>query len=497
MQMKKQMIALGILMAVLIGALIAYLSLDSSPASEAEEVDEQVYALGGIPRRFVKTVEVEGENGSFTLRNLSESLEQEEMAAEPDFAVDGMEKEYVNGPVTQSIAALCGSLPASRTVEVAEGGLADFGLDAPRATADITYEDGTARLLIGDEAPGGAETYVLSGETVYLVGSSRVSPLLGGPLELVKKSFTPSSMSLNTFTKAVVTGPKLPSPLTLEGDETGHRIASEDNQTADAGAVSLLRGAFGLSALQVLAEDPDGSEYGLAEPYATLEITGDDPEVGTVRLRISQPDENGNLCVAAGDSPYVYLLTADSFPWLEYGVFDYLEKWILMPELSTLSGVALRVDGRDHTFALTGEGEEMTVELDGKPLDVERFRAFYGTLVSARYESEGESEGSEAEESETEASETDESAPEEPAVEEPAAEEPASAAQPHLQMTYQYRDGSPSDEIAFYPGPARRYLASRNGGTAYLTTSLYVDQVEAELAELLGSADESGSQPTQ
>lgn len=471
--MRKKSIQLGVLLLLLVAAVAGYLALNTAePAAQESSAVEEVYALGGIPQPFVKEVSVRNGLGSFRILNgYANAVDQLNNATQRGYSMEGMDNGRVVMSMLQSVVNTAASLPARKVVDAAGADLSAYGLDAPVATVDIVYDTGDVQMKIGGNAPGNEGTYVLVADTVYLVGSTRLSNFLGSRLSFVDKAMTSGSLAGASFTRAELSGIKYPQPIVIEQDAgTGnYRIKSPIAAGTDynTGIIKLLS-VFGLSATQVVGVTADGLDvWGLAEPYAITDIHTDNEEVGSFTLSISSPDAEGNVFATVSGSGYIYQLPLSAMPWVDLDLFDYQSKMVLQPAIDNVATVEVRTSEAAHTFTLTGEKDGLAVSVDGKALDTENFREFYRTLISAAYDEAIP----EAESSEAGASAVD--------------TEVSRQTDIVLQYTYTYRDGRTPDVITFRPGAARRLAVSLNGGREYLCKSTYVDRVLQDLPQVL------------
>lgn len=539
--MKKNVIVLIVLVVVLAGAVGAFLLLRDDPAAaddagEVSAVDE-IYALGGIPQPFVKEVSIQNELDTYTVKNnFQNAIQQQNADADaPGYTIEGLPQEDINSTLLKSVMTACASLTAKQQVD-AGSDLSAYGLDSPRATVDVTYEDSSAKMLIGDDAPGGEGTYAKVGDNVYLIATSRLSNMLLSRYGFVGKTITGGTSEQATFQKITLTGGKFgETPVVIEqADEQseasammgmGSYLISAPIQAGldlDKG-ITPLSALFGVTATEVVGDATgDDSQnltpYGLFPPYMTAEVVSGDPEIGDFTLSVSQPDAEGNVFVRSSEKTFVYQLAADSLPWMELDLFTLREKMVILPHIDSVSEVEVVVDDQVYLFTLEGEGDELKATVNGNELDAANFRKFYQTLIAASYDSEVEAQASgtdaEAEaaaESETTAS-TDGGEDDSSAA---AAEEDADTASaqvpgegevvklpepggdyypiitntqpadpPMLTYTYRYRDGKTPDVVKFWSASARKYYVALNDGPIYYAKSVYVDRVLEDLPKV-------------
>lgn len=537
--MKKNVIVLIVLVVVLAGAVAAFLLLRDDPAdddeAEVSAVDE-IYALGGIPQPFVKEVSIQNELDTYTVKNnFQNAIQQQNADADaPGYAIEGLPQEDINSTLLKSVMTACANLTAKK--EVAAGSdLSAYGLTSPRATVDITYEDSAARMLIGDDAPGGEGTYVEVGDKVYLIATSRVSNMLLSRYGYVSKTITGGNTEQAAFQKITLAGGSFgETPVVIE------QAAEQSEASAMMGmgsyfisapiqagldldkGITPLNALFGLTAAEVVADATgDDSQnltpYGLFPPYMTAAVVSGDPEVGDFTLSVSQPDAEGNVYVTSSEKTFVYQLAAESLPWMALDLFTLREKMVILPHIDSVSEVEVVHDDQVYLFTLEGEGDELKATMNGNELDASNFRKFYQTLIAASYDSEVEapSSGTDVDvESEAEAGLADgESASSQPEDESsapdksklppdgigeiiegefaesnevvpPTRDNEQPAEPPMLTYTYRYRDGKTPDVVKFWAASARKYYLALNDGPIYYAKSVYVDRVLEDLPKI-------------
>lgn len=477
--MNKKIIQLLALVLVLAGMIVAVVLLrGGNEASTGEEssASDSIYITGSDPAPFVKQVQIKNETGAYTIVNGNLNAIQQANSPAPNYTLSGAE----SLPVSSALLAAPINSAAALTAKsiVTQGDFATYGLDKPRATVTVVYENATATILVGNDAPGGEGTYVANSgsDTVYLAQSTPVADFLKPRLDYMDKVVTGGTAQTTSFTKLTLSGTAYPEPIVVQATpettmEAGgisfgtHSIVSPVSAGMDMqdGLPSLLS-VFGLTADAVVADNTDPAtleKYGLAEPYATAIVVVDNkadaPVVDNFTLNVSQPDAQGVVYLTKDGTPLVYSLSAEAVPWLGKSLFDLMEKTAILPSIDAVASVVVDTQDKSYTFNLTGEGDTLAVTLDGKEVDIKNFKQLYQTLISARYE--------------------------EQATGEPTGE-------PVLRYTYRYRDsGKASDIVQFYPGPSRRAFIKLGTGTLFFTQSVYVDRVLEDIVKIAMGQD--------
>lgn len=481
--MKKKYIQLGAVAILLIAMIAVLVILRNAPAPSSDEPSssssaEAVFVIGGDEAAATLQIDIEGEEtGTFSI------ISDVRGDAAPGYTIKGWEELSLDSYALASAASNASAMTAK--IIVAENAdsekLKEYGLDKPRSTAQIKYADNTgATVLFGGIAPSGEGVYVCrdGDNTVYLLSPQVAEPFLMPDVAYINKTVTEADAESKSFDKLILTGTDYPEPIVIErSPETTqeisnmllgtHRISSPLNAGISSISLEPLATIYGLAATDVVVVDDSAAtleKYGLKEPAAVAAVTGPDPQL-TFTLKISKPDDDGNIYFSKNGSPVIYQAPASIMPWLGMTLFDFMEKMAILPPIDSISQVKVTIPGKTYLFKLDGEGDELVVMLNGKKLPnvikangdkatgASNFRQYYQSLISASYTEETQ-------------------------------EQPPEDAVPVLQFEYSYRDGKNPDVVNFYTGPTRRAFMSLNGGAAYFTHSVYVDRIIEDSAKI-------------
>ena len=469
---------IGIMFAALavMGLALFFLSrTPEAPPQGAEAGEEYVYIAnsGEAEGAAIASVTVRNGPGEFTLTGGDRT------------AIIGFEHIAMDTYSLNRILSLSARLISRGLVTNEAADLAVFGFEPPRAEITIRPAEGeAAALLIGSNAPDGSNVYVklAASPQIHLAASYDVDLFLKSPLDFIDTEITPRAEATQAgeppFEKivlggmvrreeiAIVDAASDPSASSIGGSGNVFfggrcRITGPVNAalSTDKGLPSL-EALFGLNAgraVAVISSDSgaDLARYGLAEPWSTAEVSIGGGKNETFSLRVSKPDAEGMVYIRREGSPLVYEAFASALPWLELSWFDLMEKLVILPFIDGVSSVEIKTPSRAVSFSLSGEGDELQVKAGTVDIDVRNFRAYYQTLVAARYdEYSGVS---------------------------------ASLPPPFLEIIYHYRDNSSSDTVSFHEASSRRVLTSLNRGSPHFTLSAYTDQVLADLDAVLAN----------
>lgn len=487
--MKKNIIWL-IVAAVLLAAMIAAMvALNNAPdgtvAESPSSAAETIYVTGGASAPLPASIEITNETGSYEVVNLAPSSEPGDKSGE--LTIKGFENLSLDSYGLSGIATNASALVAKRVVSEtpSQDELAAYGLDKPRATVKAYYKSGGIdTLLFGADAPGGEGVYVRQqghgAASVYLVTSTIADYFLKSRLDYVDTTVTAADPDYKGFDKAVISGSNYPEPIVIirtpETEITAagitlhsHTITSPINIGLHSSVgMEAIYSSYGLTASKVV-DVGSGTEtlakYGLDNPAAVIEITGVSEEL-TFTLRVSATGEDGNVFLVKDGSPVIYQLPASTLTWLPLGLFDLMDKMVIVPSINNVSRVTLTTPDKTYIFGLTGVDDDLAVTLNGEKFpdakdesgtavdSTRNFRQLYQTMISAKYTDE-----------------TDLA--------------PAAGENPIVEIEYVYKTeiGRSPDVLRFYSGPARKTIMVYNGGTPYLGSSVYLDALIADAAK--------------
>lgn len=291
--MKKKR-SLIVLLGILILLLAVYFGLqawNSSLEKKAEEEEEAatIYVTDLDPETITAM--------SFDVGNGEMIFEKEE-----DIWYYAPDKDF---PLAQSypedMAETLSAVTADRELTDRDE-LADYGLEDPSYTVEVTADDGTV-TEISFGSTTGDYYYVTVNDTgvVYTVSTTVIEDLNYSLDDMAQLDDYPSIGSGNLVKEVI----------TQNGETTTYDSENED-QTEDIAAVA---GGLGVVSLSEVAdysvEDEDLAGFGLDEDSRiTVEATyTQDDEENVLTLYIGNEDGDGNRYVMINDSRIVYLIT--------------------------------------------------------------------------------------------------------------------------------------------------------------------------------------------
>jgi hypothetical protein len=346
-------------------------------------------------------VAVEGEGGF--------ALKQEK-------AADGTSAWKLTAPLATdadptAAAGLTSQLATLQATEFISAGAnpAEFGLDKPKVTANLTFGNGrTYKLEVGAPRPGKPEVFArLFGGAVFGLPTATTDQLASGALKLLPLSVW--NVPLDRITALEVTQGDKPA-LALAKDGTNWKLTAPftaavnflDAQPTVAGLAALPAAKY--EALSVA----DAAKYGFDKPFATVKLSytekgsdGDRPV--TKAVVIGAPAGGGPDRFAKLDAPNapVFVLPAAYLAAVETKPLALLDRNLLALDPSKIAKIALSGDKPENAVTLVkddkgvwkAEGAAFTVDalVVGQvvntfaPLPVERLEAYGDAVKWAEY----------------------------------------------------------------------------------------------------------------
>ena len=345
----------------------------------------------------IKKIDVENDKGSFSV--LSNTPEGEATV----YTLVGFEDVGLQSGIADEVANAVSTVEFSKVVS-ADGNLADFGLEKPRAIATVSYNDGTTAVLkIGSEAAGGAGTYISmgTGKAVYLTDTDKVAPLLYGVNQLISLDITDTMEDSDNsqFSTLTISGSRYPDDITIvPNDDTAidavYLVTEPRRMFADAVESYDIAGSIrGLYADEVVCVHPSSgqlSDYGIADPYAKVTASYPDKDI---TLSCSAPGEQGVVYIYNPDKDIIFTIQQSAISWACTSVEALTPDLIISAKLTAVSEVQFSGGGKDYTFKVTsktetvnneeGDSEDVvttTATYDGKELSSDNFAIFFQNL---------------------------------------------------------------------------------------------------------------------
>ena len=371
------------------------------------------------------------------------------------YTVKGYEDFALQSGVPDQIASASAKIEFTQIVGKDDGkNSAEYGFDAPRATATVTYNDNTKSIItVGDNAPRQAGAYIKfgDGEDIYLIDEETAAAFDYGLTDLMSLTINDSASDTeNSKASSIkIWGGDIEDEIELVPNESekvsaSYKLTSPVECYANEKESSLIEGGIrGLYADSVVMVNPANTQLvnlGLAENAVKLKAVYPD---ATVELTGSKPDQNGDVNLMVSGGSVVYKLKATKVPWVQTSYEKLISEYALNPKMVALSGMTVSTGGKDYEFKLSSktvlttddqgsetESTTTVVYYNGKEIQTENFSTLFeaASLIELADAKTGDPSGS-----------------------------------PALKITYTYADDGSTDTVEFYPSGDSKCLAVLNG----------------------------------
>ena len=407
----------------------------------------------------ISRIDVENSSGSFAV--LSSTPEGEATV----YKIEGFEDYPMQDGIADEIASSAAAAAFTKIVS-ADGNLADYGLDKPRAVVKLKFHDDTSAVIrVGDEAPGKAGTYIAFADSsaVFLATTDSVEPFMYSVNKFISLAVTDSAEESdnNTFTSLTVSGARYDDPITIvpntdEAIESAYIVTEPRRMYANAIESYDIAGSVrGLYAEEVVCVNPSKdqlSSYGLSEPYATVKASYPDTEI---TLSASQADDNGSAYLYSPNKDIIYSIQLSAISWAKTSVEALIPEYILTAKLDKISKIDFTAGDDKYSFDVStstelqddeeGNTQDVTVtraKYDGKELDSDYFHIFFQNLNGIKNTGDNGSGGSEV-----------------------------------MSFTYTYNTDRAADTVTAYSTGSAHYAIALNGTVIGSASKSYIDSL--------------------
>lgn len=324
MNQKKILLISAGIVAVLAGVLIILLLLGfNNNSSEVES-----YTIISEPSA-PQSIQVTNECGTFTM-----IANGENESGETNWTIN----EYPDIPLSdtycQQLANLSQNLSASKLFD-AQQDVSSYGLDEPKSTIIVQFEDKSITITIGNQNPSMTGYYCQVSENpqIALLSNANASPFLRSSLDYVDRTLIPYSVSENESSadkveSCSITRSDLPETIVIQKGEDGSlQVVSPTGYTMDEDTKTLIETSpFSLSARTTAAVNPTEEQlasFGLTTPQTTVSYIIDGItytlKIGNSASTSQSYDTettSSTYYVMLEGRPVVYTMSDYSLPWL-------------------------------------------------------------------------------------------------------------------------------------------------------------------------------------
>lgn len=472
MNMKRNLIILGVAVVLVVGFVVAMTQMkpSTSPTASPTATDDPTLKLVNKSADDVVDVTVQNAKGTYTLTKNGDK-----------YVIKGQESLSLDQTQAGDLFGSAAIVTARRLIEQSPKDLSIYGLDKPQATVTANYKNGTSKVfLVGGENPAGDSYYFM------MQGDPRVVTVYTG----FGDSFLSSSDALLTKEALTVTKDGLDYVKVLKDGNPVLEMTSKgtnsvsisswmikvpweravDSQQLD----TYLTSVTGVTMDSVVDGNPkDLSQYGLDKPAYDVTISGTvNSKELTNELLIGKQKDDTYTYVKFGDSPFVYQASTSSLSFTGTSAYMLMDKMIILVNIPSVTGVEFAGLSQQGTMDVVqtpekddngqakkdGNGNPMydqTFSINGKAIADDVARYYYQICIGLQTHSLI-----------------------------PEGTVPSSDTQPVATLTY-HRNADPTlIKIEFLPYNEDFYAVRMNGETDFLIAKENVQTVADSLAKL-------------
>lgn len=370
------------------------------------------YIFQPIPRSEIRTIEVENEHGTF-------SVKQDKKSAS-GFSLEGITALPLDDNKLASLVVTTGTpvamMRAAENLGDDREKLAEFGLDEPQAQWTLTKTNGDKiTMYVGDGliTEGGYYVKLADRDAVYIMSLTLADTILEPGYNLLSPKLIDGLTENNYYL--------LDSFVLVKGDDVFVAVERMTETEILQNQMLVLRMAYphpenntsentyalnedlyfdvmysfvnqvGDRVVALRPTEEDLAQYGLDEPYYTIVLTSGGVEMD---IFVSARQENGKYYAVSSMYGYMMIceMPAESLAWLEYDFFKWIEEMPFYVDIKTVSRLSVKGGEVDVDFTLKHSTDEngnalleVKEENSGKKFtgdDVANFRKYYMTLMN-------------------------------------------------------------------------------------------------------------------
>lgn len=294
----------------------------------------------------------------------TEQSDTDEEEEEPELYVQYTMQEYdseiLSKTMTDSLNKQCCYMSATRIVDKSGSRYAEYGLDSPRATVDITFSDASAvTLYIGNDAPAESGVYLRKegDQNVYLVLSNMVNMFLVDKLQYIDKAISRELGEKETVQSITISGSHYDEEISIiagssETTECDYRITKPRREICDKDVAEdyayLFYNLCGTTVVAAQADSAQRSKYGLDDPYMNVKIVTDTGY--TVNVLASKADDSGKCYIMSGYGTVIFEENVADLSWYDMHYEEFLSKVMVYPNMQDIEEMTISQDGRDDVY---------------------------------------------------------------------------------------------------------------------------------------------------
>lgn len=467
--MKKQLrniiISLCVVVVLVVGVVVANIIINKQPddtSSSSSSDSSSTIPVLDIKSEDVTEINVKNSKGEFTIKQSNKVC-----------SIDGIEASLLNTDSCSQTIVKVAQLSASTEIEKNATDLAQYGLDNPVRTVVIKTASGSNTLYVGNDTPSKDGVYVMVNDSkdVYKVDSTLTTNLDNTELDFVKLNiYSIDSDKTDNVTKIELGGSARKTPLVLEHEagtsddsqSSGFLLTSPATYSIDAQTSSgILTDLSSLTAADVISVDVSDSsleKYGLNDPDYTVKITNDGQIDQFLIGKAFKEDDQTYIPLMLKGVHAIYKYADKDDAFYKYELKDLCTTLLFTEFIEKVDSIDINIGGKDHTFAITGTGDELAGTLDGNKISEDNTRRLYAKIIAIPFEGQSDSE--------------------------------PTTTDPTATIKVSYRDASQNDTtMEFYPMGDRKSYWVFNGRCDFYILNENLDNLQDAITQVLDGKD--------
>ena len=332
-----------------------------------------------------------------------EASAAEQSDIEMIYTMQGHETETLEKSLTDILVSECNYMAATQIVDKTGKKYAEYGLDDPKATAEIVFSDNTTvKMYIGNDAPDDKGVYLrIDGDKyVYLVQKSMVDMFSYEWLQLFERQISGTFNTDDTISKVNVSGEHFDAPISITDvlnivNYSKYTMTKPQREMCNNIEVENYGESFyGISGTEVAAievKSEELSKYGLDHPYIDAEISATDKS--TANVVVSKADADGNVYIMKKGATIVYQMNKSDLSWYDTKYSDLLDDSIIKPYPQTLESTDISYNGKSYHYdyhretVVNAKYEEVTTTTatyNGSDINYANLSAFVNNVAGIR-----------------------------------------------------------------------------------------------------------------
>lgn len=401
--------------------------IDSEKDKDGNIISAGVEELISHVPADIKSVKVTNEYGTFEI----ESETPTEAATDADgnetvttgatvYTLKGYEDAPLALGMPDAVANDAAAVTTTNIVDITGANPEEYGLDKPRATVAVTYNNGNARTItLGNEAPDSAGAYIMvdGDKAIYLVSTEDVDSFMYKTMALLDATITETASEDGSTTpnKITISGSNFKDSLVFvpNDDETVSTAYYKMTSPVECfvnvtNGSTVLESLRSVSASEVVAYKPNAetfTKYGIntETPYAelnaefsdtTIHLYASKPVTSTAESDSSTTTETtaSTTYIYSPDKNMIYSIATSSVAWVTTSYEDMVFEYVMKPDLNSIKTIDVTAGGKTYSFDISTttntdeEGNETSttvVKSGDKTLDTNKFDIFFQNLESA------------------------------------------------------------------------------------------------------------------